>query len=82
MGFFPFSRNWQISDQEKFGGQQWGVGSVGSGFRIFGAPFQTSQNRRKPKRNGGNGDGTKNVTTVCDKRHDNLRHFTTICDIL
>ena len=23
----------------------------------------------------------KNVTTICDKRHDNLRHVTTICDI-
>ena len=21
----------------------------------------------------------KNVTTICDKRHDNLRHFTTVC---
>ena len=24
----------------------------------------------------------RNVTTICDKRHDNLRHVTTICDIL
>ena len=22
----------------------------------------------------------KNVTTICDKRHDILRHFTTFCD--
>ena len=24
----------------------------------------------------------KKVTTICDKRHDNLRHFRTTCDIL
>ena len=36
-------------------------------------------NRRKPK---GDGGKKKNVTTICDKRHDNLRHFTTTCDIL
>ena len=24
----------------------------------------------------------KSVTTICDRRHDNLRHVTTICDIL
>ena len=36
----------------------------------------------KSKRGRREGDGKKNVTTICDKRHDNLRHVTTICDIL
>ena len=39
-------------------------------------------NRRKPKGDGGKGTGKKNVTTICDKHHDNLRHFTSTCDIL
>ena len=30
----------------------------------------------------GRGRDKKIVTTSCDKRHDNLRHVTTICDIL
>ena len=42
--------------------------------------------RTKPKGDGGKGTGKKmsrqfakkNVTTICDKRHDNLRHFMTI----
>ena len=37
---------------------------------------------KKTKGDGGKGTGKKNVTTICDKRHDNLRHVTTICDIL
>ena len=36
----------------------------------------------KSKRGRREGDGKKNVTTICDKRRDNLRHVTTICDIL
>ena len=31
---------------------------------------------RKSKGEGGKGTAKKNVTTICDKRHDNLRHFT------
>ena len=33
------------------------------------------------KGDGGKGTGKKNVTTICDRRHDNLQHFTTTCDI-
>ena len=36
----------------------------------------------KAKRGRREGDEKKDVTTICDKRHDNLRHFTTSCDIL
>ena len=36
----------------------------------------------KTQRGRREGDGKKNVTTICGKRHDNLRHFTTTCDIL
>ena len=43
-------------------------------------PFSFSS--AKSKRGRREGDGKKNVTTICDKRHDNLRHFTTTCDIL
>ena len=37
--------------------------------------------RWKPKGDGGNGTAKTYVTTICDKRHDNWRHFTTTCDI-
>ena len=44
---------------------------------------QNSFQSAKSKRGRREGDGKKkNVTTICDKRHDNLRHVTTICDIL
>ena len=33
----------------------------------------------KTKRGRREGDGKKNVMTICDTRHDNLRHFTTTC---
>ena len=38
-----------------------------------------SVNRRKPKGDGGKGR-EKCFTTICDKRHDNLRHLTTFYD--
>ena len=41
-----------------------------------------AENRQNPKGDGGKGTRKKNVTTICDKRHDDLRHVTTICDIL
>ena len=42
----------------------------------FGAYQSLAQkiNRRKPKGDGGKGTGKKHVTTICDNRHDNLRH--------
>ena len=49
------------------------------GFRLF-RGFQCSVGENQKGRR--EGDGKKNVTTICDKRHDNLRHFTTTCDIL
>ena len=36
----------------------------------------------KAKRGRREGNGKKSVTTICDKRHDNLRHFMAIRDIL
>ena len=58
----------------------------GAVFRFRGGarkqPINQLTESAKTKRGRREGDGKKNVTTICDKRHDNLRHGTTICDIL
>ena len=52
-------------------------------FQIVTVKVQGFPNSAKTKRGRREGDGEKkNVTTICDKRHDHLRHFTTICDYL
>ena len=38
--------------------------------------------QREPKGDGGKGTAKKNLTTIYDQRHDNLRHVTRSCDIL
>ena len=52
------------------------------GWVIWPSSNQEIHQSVKTKRGRREGDGKKNVTTICDKRHDNLRHFMTTCDIL
>ena len=79
---FPFRGFWRTCPCSGFRSRGTSEGTlvpvVVPGEHVPKPPFFSA----KTKRGRREGDGKKNVTTICDKRHDNLRHFKTIGDIL